>query len=229
MVGTLYNAAAVFVGASAGLALGKRIPASIQQAVFSALGLFTLGLGGLMATRMTDPFAIFLALVFGVVAGQGLRLHERMSGGDGATEGSPGWVQASILFCAGAMTVVGCMEDGLAEDPTVLLVKGTMDLVSGAFLAAALGRSVLWSALAVLVFQGAMTLGFQALGPVISEELIAELGALGGVMLLALGLDLLGVRSFRLLNMLPALLLLPLTRPVSAWIQEVLPGLLPFA
>lgn len=228
MVGTLYNAAAVFVGASAGLALGKRIPESIQQAVFSALGLFTLGLGGLMAVRMADPFAIFLALVLGVMAGQGLRLHERMPGG-GDAAGSPGWVQASMLFCVGAMTVVGCMEDGLSHDPTVLLVKGTMDLVSGAFLAAALGRSVLWSALAVLVFQGSLTLGFQALGPVISDELIAELGALGGVMLLALGLDLLGLKSFRLMNMLPALVLLPLTQPVSAWIQEVLPGLMPFA
>lgn len=228
MVGTLYNAAAVFAGASAGLALGKRIPASIQQAVFSALGLFTLGLGALMAVRMADPFAIFLALVFGVMLGQTLQLHERLPGTTD-TASSPGWVQASILFCAGAMTVVGCMEDGLSHDPTVLLVKGTMDMVSGAFLAAALGRSVLWSALAVLVFQGALTLGFQALGPVISADLIAELGALGGVMLLALGLDLLGIRSFRLVNMLPALALLPAMRPVSAWIQEVLPGLMPFA
>ena len=228
MVGTLYNTAAVFVGASAGLALGKRIPGSIQRAVFAALGLFTLGLGGVMAADMHDPFAIFLALVVGAGVGEALRLQTRIPGANTDDGHPPGWLQASLLFCAGAMTVVGCMEDGLGGDPTVLLVKGTMDLVSGAFLAAALGSSVLWSALAVLLFQGTLTLAFIALGPFISPELTGELGALGGIMLLALGLDLLGIRSFQLVNLLPALLVLPAARPASTWLQEVLPTLMPF-
>jgi uncharacterized membrane protein YqgA involved in biofilm formation len=116
------------------------------------------------------------------------------------------------------------MEDGLAGDPTVLLIKGTMDLVSSIFLAAALGRGVIASALVVLIVQGGLTLAFLALGPVLSEGLITELGALGGVLLLALALDLLGLREIRLLNLLPALVLLPLMLPVSEWVRVSLPG-----
>jgi uncharacterized membrane protein YqgA involved in biofilm formation len=171
---------------------------------------------------MQDPFAIFLALVVGAMAGEGLRIHDRLTSRKSAH--TPGWVQASLLFCAGAMTVIGCMEDGLAGDPTVLLIKGTMDLVSSIFLAAALGRGVIASALVVLIVQGGLTLAFLALGPVLSEGLITELGALGGVLLLALALDLLGLREIRLLNLLPALVLLPLMLPVSEWVRVSLPG-----
>lgn len=222
MVGTLYNTAAVLVGSSIGIALGRHIPSAIQQSVFVALGLFTLALGGLMALEMQDPFAIFLALVVGAMAGEGLRIHDRLTSRKSAH--TPGWIQASLLFCAGAMTVIGCMEDGLAGDPTVLLIKGTMDLVSSIFLAAALGRGVIASALVVLIVQGGLTLAFLALGPVLSEGLITELGALGGVLLLALALDLLGLREIRLLNLLPALVLLPLMLPVSEWVRVSLPG-----
>lgn len=218
MVGTMFNAATVLVGATAGLALGQKIPASAQSAVFTALGLFTLGLGIHMTVSMSDPFAIFLALVVGSIMGHGLRLEERLPGQNNQT-GSPGWVQAFVLFCTGAMTVVGCMEDGLDGDPTILLVKGSMDLISSAFLAAALGASVLWAALALFIFQGSLTLLFMTLGPLMSDALITEMGALGGVLLLALALDLLQIRSFKLLNLLPALLILPAMRPISSWLQ----------
>jgi uncharacterized membrane protein YqgA involved in biofilm formation len=218
MVGTMFNAATVLVGATAGLALGQKIPASAQNAVFTALGLFTLGLGIHMTVSMSDPFAIFLALVVGSIIGHGIRLEERLPGQSDQT-GSPGWVRAFVLFCTGAMTVVGCMEDGLDGDPTILLVKGSMDLISSAFLAAALGASVLWAALALFIFQGSLTLLFMTLGPLMSDALITEMGALGGVLLLALALDLLQMRSFKLLNLLPAILILPAMRPLSNWLQ----------
>mgnify|MGYP000471411454 CR=1 FL=1 len=126
MVGTLYNAIAVGVGASAGLWLGKKISKELQILVFQALGLFTLGLGFSMSLEMDEPFAVFLALVFGTIVGQKLQIDQRvhrMTDRLGEGTGS-GLVQSVLLFCAGAMTLVGCMQDGLQNDPTILFIKG---------------------------------------------------------------------------------------------------------
>ena len=100
-----------------------------------------------------------------------------------------------MLFCLGSMTLVGCMEDGLLGKPNLLFIKGTMDLISSAFLAATLGRGVLWSAAGVLVFQGALTLAFMALGEGMDPALIRELSALGGILMLGIAFQLWDVRA----------------------------------
>jgi uncharacterized membrane protein YqgA involved in biofilm formation len=128
-----------------------------------------------------------------------------------------GFVEAMLLFCLGSMTLVGCMEDGLQGKPDLLLVKGTMDLISSAFLAATLGRGVLWAAAGVFAFQGALTWAFRIAGHGMSNALVQELGAVGGVLMLGLGFQLLGMRghgrtAWPLLDMLPALLVLPAVR-----------------
>lgn len=230
MVGTLYNAATVLMGASAGIWLGKFIPPATKDVVFQSLGLFTLGLGFMMGMEMNDPFAIFLALVLGAIAGQQLRIQERVERATSRWGQGLGaaMIQAIMLFCVGAMTLIGCMQDGLHGDPTVLFIKGTMDLVSAAFLAAALGRGVLWAAPAVLLIQGSMTWGFQWWGQGWSEALVADLTGLGGLLLLALGLDLLRIKSFSLLNFMPAFLLVPLTQSVASWVSDQLPQLIVF-
>lgn len=230
MVGTLYNAATVLIGASAGIWLGKFIPPATKEVVFQSLGLFTLGLGFMMGMEMNDPFAIFLALVLGAIVGQQLRIQERLEGitsrwGEGI---GSAMIQSIMLFCVGAMTLIGCMQDGLHGDSTVLLIKGTMDLVSAAFLSAALGRGVLLAAPAVLLIQGLMTWGFQLWGEGWSDALISDLTGLGGLLLLALGLDLMRIKSFALLNFMPAFLFIPLTQPIASWVNQQLPLLLVF-
>ncbi len=230
MVGTLYNAIAVGVGASAGLWLGKKISKELQILVFQALGLFTLGLGFSMSLEMDEPFAVFLALIFGTIVGQKLQIDQRvhrMTDRLGEGTGS-GLVQSVLLFCAGAMTLVGCMQDGLQNDPTILFIKGTMDLVSSALLAATLGRGVLLAAPAVLLLQGGLTGAFQLWGALWPVELTADLTGLGGLLLLALGIDLLKIQTFALLNFIPAFALVALFRPVALWIQTELPLLLLF-
>ena len=211
MLGTLYNVVTVAVGSSVGLLLGRRVSEGMRQAVFSALGLFTLFIGVDMMLGITRPMAAFMALVLGAVIGQAIgldarvkRAADRLGEGEGAA-----LVQSTLLFCVGAMTLVGCMQDGLLGDPTVLLAKGTMDLFSSIFLAAALGRGVLWSTGTVLVIQGGLTLAFAAAGAGIPESLITELSGVGGVLLLALGLDLLDIRKFPLLDLTWSLPLLP--------------------
>lgn len=220
MVGTLFNTFAVAVGASAGLALGARWSSELKDKMFVVLGLFTLAIGSMMALETAQPIDLFLALVFGTLLGHSLKLQARLSEltqpKDGATAGR-GFVEAMILFCLGSMTLVGCMEDGLLNKPNLLFIKGTMDLISSAFLAATLGRGVLWSAVGVLVFQGGLTLAFGFMGQGMSPELIQELSALGGILMLGIGFELLGVRAqnlpqWPLVDALPALALLPLIR-----------------
>ena len=222
MVGTLFNTFAVAVGASAGLALGARWSSELKDKMFVVLGLFTLAIGSMMALETAQPIDLFLALVFGTLLGHSLKLQVRLSRltqpKDGATAGR-GFVEAMILFCLGSMTLVGCMEDGLLNKPNLLFIKGTMDLISSAFLAATLGRGVLWSAVGVLAFQGGLTLAFGFMGQGMSPELIQELSALGGILMLGIGFQLLGVRAhtlpqWPLVDALPALALLPLIRMV---------------
>ena len=228
MVGTVYNAIAVGIGASLGLVLGNRIPSGFRDAAFVALGLFTLGIGILMVGDMAQPFAVFLALVLGALLGHAAKLDRRMqSWTDRLGKGTgAALTQSVLLFCAGAMTLIGCMADGLEGDPTILFVKGTMDFVSSAFLAAALGRGVLLAAPAVFIIQGSLTGFFKGIGTELSLGLIQDFTGLGGILLLALGLDLLKIRSFKLLNLILAFALLPLLRPFALWVQETLPSLI---
>ena len=222
MVGTLFNTFAVAVGASAGLALGARWSSELKDKMFVVLGLFTLTIGSMMALETAQPIDLFLALVFGTLLGHSLKLQARLSRFTQPTEGATagrGFVEAMILFCLGSMTLVGCMEDGLLNKPNLLFIKGTMDLISSAFLAATLGRGVLWSAVGVLAFQGGLTLAFGFMGQGMSPELIQELSALGGILMLGIGFQLLGVRAHNLpqwplVDALPALALLPLIRMV---------------
>jgi len=184
----------------------------MRKAVFSALGLFTLFMGADMMMDITRPMAAFMALVLGAIVGHLVGLDarvkkaaDRLGKGEGAA-----LVQSTLLFCIGAMTLVGCMQDGLLGDPTVLMAKGTMDLFSSIFLAAALGRGVLWSTGSVLVIQGGLTFAFATAGAGIPEPLVGELSGVGGILLLALGLDLLDIRKFPLLDLTWSLPLLPL-------------------
>lgn len=228
MVGTLFNAVTVAVGASAGLMLGKRLSEELHGQIFQALGLFTLGIGIAMSLDAANFFAVFLALIAGVITGHALRLDARMKAATARLGEGTGTalVQSVLLFCVGAMTLIGCMQDGLNGDAQVLFIKGSMDLVSSAFLAAALGRGVLLAAPTVLLIQGALTAAFAYWGAAWSEVLVADLTGLGGLLLLALGLDLLKVKSFALLNFVPAFLFIPVFQSVAAWIESDLPQLL---
>ncbi len=219
MFGTLFNTLTVAMGAGIGLALRQRVPEELRTVVFSAIGLFTLYIGVDLMADIHTPVAVFVALVLGASVGHLLGVDRRIRAAAdklGTGTGSA-LVQSTLLFCIGAMTLVGCMRDGLENDPTILYAKGTMDLISSVFLAAALGRGVLYSAGAVLLIQGALTLAFATLGAGIPESMVAELSGLGGILLFGLGLDLLGVRSFPLLDLSCALPMLPLV----LWLFEL--------
>jgi len=241
--GTLLNVATVLTGTGLGLLLGGRLPDRLRRTVLDVLGLFTVVLGlvnaqdafGEQLGRALGQAAVLVvlgSLLVGAVLGElvdleaalerlGDRLRRAARRGDAAEgEGGrfvEGFVVASLVFCVGPLTVLGSLQDGLSGDYELLAIKSLLDGFASLAFASALGIGVGFSALSVLVVQGAITLGAGALEGVITDPMIAAMNAAGGVLVMAIGLRLLEVRQVRVANLLPALLLAPLA--VALWSQ----------
>ena len=219
MTGTFINLAAVAAGALIGVTIGKRMPQKLQEIVFQALGLVVGAIGISMALESTNLLISVVSIVLGAVTGHALGIEKSLNlfadkvrgkiriGGERFTEG---FVGATLLYCVGSMAVLGSFEDGLGEFPTLLCTKSVIDGVSAIALAAVSGIGVLFSIFPVLIYQGALTLCAEWLSPIMSEVMIAEMTAVGGLMLMGISLSLLGIKQVRTADMLPALIYAPL-------------------
>lgn len=237
-MGTIVNVATVVVGAGLGILLGNRIPARTKETVTSVLGLFTLVIGGTSVVSMNSAalreevgsfamIVVLASLLVGAVIGSGVRIEDRLEQGAtwlrgrfrGAGDSArfvDGLVTSTLVFCVGPLAILGSISDGLGRGADQLYVKAILDGFAAMAFASTLGWGVLASALAVALIQGSMTaLGYFA-GDVLSVAQIDALTAAGGVILLALGLRLLGVKQIPVGDLLPALLLAPALVPLAA-------------
>ena len=215
MLGTYVNVVAVVIGSLIGLVLHQRFPEKLKRIGFQAIGLCVLVLGTSMALK-TDNFLILIfSLLLGAFSGEALGLdrHIELFGewlkariGSRNDQFSEGLVSAFLLYCMGAMTVVGAIEDGLNNDPSILYAKSLMDGCASVALASAFGLGVLVSALPLFLYQGGITLAAASAKSFFTEPLITELSAVGGVILMGLGIQLLDLKEIRVVNFLPALL-----------------------
>lgn len=221
MLGTLINVGTVLAGSGIGLLLGHRLPERISQTVFGVLGLFTLYMGVSMSLGAKQVLVLIFSLLIGAIIGEWLnlearseRLIKRLQGRSKDQGASKRFTEALLtafmLFCVGAMTLVGCIQEGINGDRSILLTKSLMDFFSSMALAAALGRGVLFAAIPLLIYQGGITLGAAQLEPILTPQVSAELIGVGGILLIGLGLNILKITQLRLLNYIPALLLAPL-------------------
>lgn len=214
MLGTLINAGTVIVGSSLGLLLRTRLPEKISTIVFQAIGLFTVYLGITMAFKTHHLLIVIFSLVLGAITGEliqieaglekwGLRLKKYF--GAKQEKFAEGLVTAFLLFCMGSMTILGAFEEGLGGKPNLLIAKAWLDGFSSLALAAALGSGVLVAVVPLVIYQGLLTLLARLLGSVLSLTVIDEMTAVGGILLIGLGINILEIKSIRVLNMLPAL------------------------
>ncbi len=231
MTGTILNVATVLLGSFLGLFLGARLTDRLREMLTAVLGLFTLAIGVDMfleglAVEGENILVPLISLLVGGLLGEwwkveerlrnvGARLEARFAGGSGeAVEGNRfirGFVTASLLFCVGPMTILGSIQDGLLGDYQLLAVKSVMDGFASLALASAFGVGVFFSALVVLLYQGGLTLGAAQLQNLFTPLMLAELSAVGGVLLLSLAVGpLLNLKPIRTANLLPALLVAPL-------------------
>lgn len=215
MQGTLLNSLAILVGGLVGLLFRGRLAERFNVSVMQGLGLTVLVIGLKMALESHNSIILLLSLVIGGLVGEGLRiedrfetlsrtLEQRLGGAEG--EFSKGFVTASLLYCVGPMAVTGAIQNGLTGDYSVLIVKSFLDGISALALSAGLGFGVLFSAVPVLLYQGAISLLAIWVKPLLSEAVVLEMSATGGVLILAIALSALQIKRVKVANFLPALL-----------------------
>jgi uncharacterized protein len=216
MLGTIVNVAAVIAGSSIGLLLKTRLPGKITAIVFQGIGLVTIFFGVAMALRSQNWVILILSVVSGAIVGQVLNLDERMNRAGEKLKKSlkitnkrftEGMVTAFLLFCMGSLTVLGALEEGMNQNPELLLAKSVMDGFSSIALSAAMGIGVMFSVIPLLIYQGGITLFAGSLQNVLSQPLIMEITAAGGIILLGMGINILEIKKIQVLNLLPALLM----------------------
>ncbi|WP_312354080.1 DUF554 domain-containing protein [Aminipila sp.] len=216
MFGVLINTLAVIIGSTVGLLLKKGIPDSIRDIVMKGLALCTIYIGITGSLKGQNTLILILSMAIGAAIGQGLDLDKRLNqfaekleekfkknGEQGSV--AEGFVTASLIFCVGAMTIVGSLRAGLMGDYEMLMTKSILDLISSCVFASALGIGVLLSAGFVLVFQGAIVLLAQYVSPFLGDAVIAEMTCAGSILIIGLGLNILGVTQLKIMNYLPAI------------------------
>ncbi len=213
MLGTLVNAGAIVVGSFVGLLLKKGLPEKITDAIMKGVALCVLYIGLDGCLEGDNALIAILSIVLGALVGTALDLDGRLcSLGDymerklqaGGGSFSTAFVTASLLFCVGAMAVVGSLQSGLTGNHTMLYTKSMLDGISSVVFAATLGPGVLMAGVAVLLYQGAITLLAQALAPVLNDAVVAEMTCVGSLLIIGLGLNMLGVTKLKVMNYVPA-------------------------
>lgn len=214
-LGALVNASGIALGGLVGLAFGSRLPERFRTIVFQGLALCVLVIGFKMALPTRQPLIVIFSIVLGSVLGEALQLEARlMRMGDRLKRRlkssnplfTEGMVNASVLFCIGAMAIVGSFDEGLRGDRAVIFSKTIIDAFAALALASAYGLGVLFSALPVLIYQGSLTLLAGNLQQWLSPATMNELTAVGGTLIVGIGLNMLEVTRISLSNMLPSLL-----------------------
>jgi uncharacterized membrane protein YqgA involved in biofilm formation len=216
MEGTLINAGAVILGSIAGLIIHSRLPKNIVSIVFQGIGLFTLFLGISMASKTSDFLIMIFSIVIGSIIGELLDIDKSVNRfGEWLKKKvksknekfSEGFVTSFLLFCMGSMTILGAFEEGLGGEPNLLLAKSVLDMFGSIILSASLGIGVIFSVIPLVVYQGGLTLFAGSLTGFLTDPIINELTAVGGLLLIGLGINILEIKKIKILNMIPSLII----------------------
>lgn len=224
MTGTLVNVGAILLGTLIGELVGGRLSQQVQIRILHGLGLVVLviGIDNALAWRDTNPLFVLGGVLLGGLAGEALRIEDRLeavgdraqqalSRGDHESTVSEGFFTASLVFCVGALAVVGSIQDGLTGNHATLYTKALLDGFASVALAASLGWGVALSAVSVLVYQGALTLGAGLFDDILTEgsDALLSMTSAGGVLIVGLALKLLDIQDVKVGNFLPALVFAP--------------------
>lgn len=230
MIGVFVNVLAVVIGSLIGLVCKKEIPQKFTEVIMTGIGLCTVYIGISGALKGKNTIILIVSVVIGSVIGTWIDLDQRInslgewigarfraSSGKSASI-AQGFVTGSLLFCVGAMTIVGSLDAGLSGDNKMLFTKSALDFISSIMLSVSLGVGVLFSAAFVLVFQGSIVLLARALQPVLTASAIAEITCAGSLLIIALGLNIIGLTKIKVANFLPAIVV----APVLCWAAALL-------
>lgn len=219
MTGTLINAAAILIAGIIGLFLRRGIPDNMSRTIQNALGLLIIVIGIQYGFKAENLAVVGISLALGAVIGEwrqwearleklGVKLEKAL----GREESTfvKGFVSATLLFCVGAMAVVGALEDGLTGNHQILLVKSMLDGIFAMLFSASMGIGVIFSAFPVLIYQGAISLGAEVIKPLLTDPMLNNITALGGILIAGLGFNILGITHIKVANILPGVIVVPI-------------------
>lgn len=230
MTGTIINVVFVVLGSALGLLIHKRFPENFRKIVFQAIGLFTVLLGIYLGLK-SDAFIIMIfSLIIGAILGESLSLQSRIENGGNKLKTllkiknenfTNGLVTAFMLFCVGSFTILGAIEEGLTGDYTLLLTKSILDGFSSIALASAFGIGVMLSVIPLFLYQGAITLFASFIEPYLELSLQNEISAVGGILIIGLGITILEIKEIKIINLTPALIIVVPVHFVDAFIRSL--------
>lgn len=216
-LGSILNALSVIIGSIIGIYFGSFLSQNIRKAVFRIIGLFTLVLGIQMSLKTNQFLILLISLITGTIIGESLSIEKGIESLSNKLKiklqsenklFSEGLITAFLLYCIGSMTFIGSIEEGIHQNRTLMYTKSLMDGITSILLASSFGTGVLFSAIPLLIFQSALTLGAFYFESYLYPELITEISAVGGIIIIGIGLNILEITKIKVSNMLPALLLI---------------------
>jgi len=214
MFGTIVNVAAIIVGSLLGLILKGGIPKKVGDTVIQGLGLSVLLIGITGAIKVNNLMLVIISMLIGAAIGEaididrmlnnlGNKVETRFKGKGGHV--SEGFVTSSLLFCVGAMAIVGALDSGLRGDYKILFAKSVLDFVFSVITASSLGIGVMLSAISVFIYQGTITLLASVLKGFLIQSVITDMTAVGSLLIIGISLNILGVSKIKVANFLPAM------------------------
>jgi len=232
LTGTLLNAATVLLGGLVGTVVGDRLPERLRENVVRGVGLFVTAMGVKFAIETTNLLYLLGAMLLGGIVGSligvdmrlnqlGEMLQRRLARG-GTSTVAEAFVTASIVFCVGPLTFLGSIQNGLTGDTTLLTVKSVLDGFTAIALAATLGWGVLLTVPLILLYQGGLAVGASLFAGVLSDLQLREMSAVGGLLLIGVGLRLLSIRDVKVADFLPAIIVSPLVVALFGRLLEAL-------
>ena len=219
MLGTIVNSIIIIVGCLVGLIVKGRLTEKISTTIMNGLALCTLYIGISGALNGGDTLIMIISVAIGALIGEiididkwlnklGYYLESKFKNKKESNISiAEGFITSSLLFCVGAMAIVGSLESGLRGNHDTLFTKSILDGISSIIFTSSLGIGVIFSAVTVFVYQGSITLGAGLLSGVLSTSVITNMSAVGGLLIIGLGLNMLGVTKIKIANLLPAIFL----------------------
>jgi uncharacterized membrane protein YqgA involved in biofilm formation len=215
MKGTLFNIFTVILGSLIGITIGSKFPEKIKKIAFDGVGLSSLTLGIMLALKTDSIIIMVFSVLFGGIIGEILKIEDFLESiGDRIKSkiktNSPfteGFITSTLIFCVGSMAIIGSINEGLTGDVTILYTKSILDGVTSIALSSALGIGVLFSIFPILIYQGGITILSTYVRSLFTDHSINMITGVGGVLIIGIGLNLLGIKKIKLSNFLPALII----------------------
>ncbi len=214
MLGTVVNSIAIILGSLLGVIIKQGIEDRYKKIVMDGIGLSVVIIGIAGGIKSENNILVIISIVLGSIIGETIDIERKLNSlgdnmekklGRGDNNFSNGFVTASLVYCVGAMAIVGALESGLLGNHSTLFAKSILDGISSIIFASTLGIGVAFSAIAVFIYQGLIVLFATYLKDFLTSEVILEMSAVGGILIMAIGLNILDFKKIKVGNMLPAI------------------------